>query len=135
MKRNLLLLCIGIVFVGTGFLAGYFAGSYFFEGQMPEPTPVATADTMTAQAENANEALSQQVDITPEPTYAGVRYLVVLEEESLHLYEVEGDRKKQLRKNEIETQLYPESDIRELEDGIYAGTLEGALEILENFAG
>lgn len=133
-KRNLFFLLIGVIFVGAGFLTGYFAGSWFYEGE-PLPTPTAMQDTVTAHAEKTDETASQEAEDEPEPTYAGIQYLVALEGENLCLYEVDGEQKKRLRKNPIETALYPESDIRELTAGIYAGTLESALEILESFAG
>jgi hypothetical protein len=137
MKKNMMFLLIGVIFVGTGFLAGYFAGSYFLGDNTaePVPTPVATEDVLEAKAEDAQNVSSQEIVETPEPTYAGVRYLVRLEKNSLCLYEVNGENEKKIKSNNIESNLYPQSDIRELTAGIYTGTLEGGLELLESFVG
>lgn len=136
MKRGFIILFAGIVFVGCGFLAGYLAGSYIFHEDEPEPAQVDPIDQTAItqnEEEEINDVLSNHIEQSPEPTYYGVQYLVILEDNHLCFYEVNGQTKKQIKSTEITRDMYPDNDIKELETGIYTGTLEGGLEILENF--
>lgn len=63
-----------------------------------------------------------------------ITYRVILEENMLYLYEVNGEAKKLITKMEINPEFYPAEDISKLKKGIDAYCKEDGYEILENFA-
>lgn len=71
---------------------------------------------------------------TAEETPKIITYKVFLYDKTLCLYEINGESKKLITKMEINPEIYPESDIAELKNGIEAYCKEDGYEILENFA-
>ncbi len=63
-----------------------------------------------------------------------ITYRVILENETLSLYEVNGKAKKLITKMDINPEIYPAEDISKLKKGIEAYCKEDGYEILENFA-
>lgn len=132
MKRNLILLCIGIIFVGSGFFVGYLAGNKVLGNE--ENVQNQPVEVLTQQPQEEYPEPTQTPLPTPEPTYVGVQYKIILQNNALCLYEVNGTQEKQLRSIEVEEDMYPDTDVAELKKGMFVGTLEGGLEILENFS-
>lgn len=78
-------------------------------------------------ADSAAEAAS--ADSFPEP----IHYLVQASDNSLTLYEVNGESKILIKDWEIDIGLLPPSDAARLKDGITAPTKEKGFEIAEDF--
>lgn len=63
-----------------------------------------------------------------------ITYRVILKNNMLSLYEINGEDKKLITSMEINPEFYPQDDISELKEGIEAYCKEDGYEILENFA-
>lgn len=68
------------------------------------------------------------------PTTEPVGYEVLLEDSRVTLYRLTGGEKTAIDSVEIDTNYYPDSDIKELSKGISAYNEEEGYKILENFA-
>lgn len=128
-SKWLSMLMTGIIYVGLGFTAGFCLSEFLTEDAAPSAQTVSAVQTTPAPQETYTPAPV----ITEEPEYYGVRYLVRAQDGELVLYETEGEQKKILRKSKITVNSFPARDAQELENGITAGTLEGALEVWESF--
>lgn len=73
------------------------------------------------------------IEKDPEPTDAASYYEVRLEENAVILYKVDAGIRTALDSVEIDTDYYPDSDIKELTKGITAYNVEEGYKILENF--
>ncbi len=70
---------------------------------------------------------------TDTPKAAVIYYSLQSQDNSLILYEVNGEQKKEVRRLPFEKTLYPEEDLSELAAGIRADSLEEGIQIMENF--
>lgn len=128
-KNLLSMLFTGIIFVGCGFLTGFIIANE----KPPAIIDEISYTTPPLASIEANPVVSTNIEATKEPEYYGVRYLIKLNGNNLCLYELDGENKKELKSTEINASLFPENDIKEIKNGIFSGTKEGALEIYENF--
>lgn len=80
-----------------------------------------------------NKVSVNKTDIEEEQTDDEVYYDILLEENSLRLYEVRGKGRSLIKTVNIDISYYPDEDISELKSGITAYSKESGFEILENF--
>ena len=128
MKKEILgMLFTGIIYVGLGFAAGFMMSELLIEDTMPPAEAVLMVETPAPILHTPAPSYS------PELEYYGVRYIVAASGDELILYEADGINKKVLRKSKFNMNAFPDNDIKELQNGINTGTLEGALEVWESF--
>ncbi|MCX7714520.1 MAG: hypothetical protein N2171_02165 [Clostridia bacterium] len=129
MKKYFLYLAIGIIFVGSGFLCGYFLGNLLYEGSFQT-----NGLSDYVQEEQDISALSEPTQYaTLNPTTNLIYYMVKSQENLLCIYEINNGTNHLIKSFEISPDMFPKDDMLQLEKGISANTKEEAFQIVENF--
>lgn len=122
------IICTGFVLVGfiVGFLIGMPRGG-------PEPEEI-TMETEPPAVEINAHATPEAEEPSPTPTpYVGTYYFVQSEEDSLNIYEVDGENKTLVKSAEVNLELFPASDKEALQQGVKVNNLEEGIQLIEDF--
>lgn len=133
LKKFAMHIIIGIIFVGTGFLFGYFLGKIFYT-PAPEPTKeISLSQEIAAEPiASPDSFVSAPPSQAPENT-AENTFLVQSSGNSIYIYELSDSSKTPVKAFDVNIDIFPSADRELLSEGIEVYGLQDAYEIVENF--
>lgn len=123
----------GVIFVGTGFLFGYFLGKIFYT-----PSTEPTKEISLSQEIAAEPVRTPDTLFTPEPSEIPENapentFLVQSSGNSIYIYEISDSKKTPVKAFDVNMSIFPSADKELLVKGIEVYGLQDAYEIVENF--
>ena len=119
--KNSLIIASYVLLIAVFFMCGYAFGNYKIE---PADVAVATYEPVSEAAVNAVK-MDEKEEVTV--------YMVLMENDVLNLYSVNGGEKILLGSEKISANIFPREDIEMLKNGITTDNLAEAQELFENF--
>lgn len=123
----------GVIFVGTGFMFGYFLGKIFYTPSTEPTKEISLSQEIAAEPVRTPDTLftpepSEIPENTPENTF-----LVQSSGNSIYIYEISDSEKTPVKAFDVNMSIFPSTDKELLVKGIEVYGLQDAYEIVENF--